>query len=176
MFVPPPHSYLSADETCVICTRRHWAALLTAITPVALIILTLIAIGVTALLTAPPMPGLPLALLILTILFVTVLLAGWVDWWEDHILVTDQRLLRVYGVLTIAADDMQLSKITDMTYRRPLLGRVLGYGTLRIESAGQKQSLERIDYLPDPVRMYREVQTRRAATTNAPEPASATEG
>ena len=43
---------------------------------------------------------------------------------------------------------MPISKVTDLTYERPLIGRMLGYGTLVIESAGQIQALNRIDYLP----------------------------
>jgi hypothetical protein len=45
---------------------------------------------------------------------------------------------------------MPLSKITDLTIREPLLGRILGYGTLLAESPGQDQSLTRVDFLPEP--------------------------
>ncbi|HMA46233.1 MAG TPA: hypothetical protein VKP11_03365, partial [Frankiaceae bacterium] len=38
--------------------------------------------------------------------------------------------------------------------RRDLAGRLLGYGTFIVESAGQEQALRQIDYLPRPDRLY----------------------
>jgi uncharacterized membrane protein YdbT with pleckstrin-like domain len=42
---------------------------------------------------------------------------------------------------------MPLSKITDLSMRRTIVGRLLGYGGLRIETAGQKRSLDHLDFL-----------------------------
>ncbi|HZD15164.1 MAG TPA: hypothetical protein VE196_08580 [Pseudonocardiaceae bacterium] len=41
-----------------------------------------------------------------------------------------------------------------MTFRRSFLARVIGYGTIVIESAGQIQGLDQIDYLPRPEEAY----------------------
>jgi hypothetical protein len=49
---------------------------------------------------------------------------------------------------------MPITKVTDMSYTRPIIGRVLGYGTLRLESAGQKQDLEKISFVPQPEEVY----------------------
>ncbi len=44
-----------------------------------------------------------------------------------------------------------------MRYERPFLGRILGYGTFILESAGQDQALREIDHLPIPDELYRDV-------------------
>jgi hypothetical protein len=52
---------------------------------------------------------------------------------------------------------MPLTRVTDMTYQRSLLGRILGYGDLIVESAGQDQALSRIEHLPRPDDFYRTI-------------------
>jgi hypothetical protein len=49
---------------------------------------------------------------------------------------------------------MPLGKVTDLTFERTMAGRMMGYGTMRIESAGQIQALERIDFMPRPEEIY----------------------
>jgi hypothetical protein len=52
---------------------------------------------------------------------------------------------------------MPITKVTDMSFMRPFLGQLLGYGTLRIESAGQKQDLEYIRFLPRPEEVFQAI-------------------
>jgi Bacterial PH domain len=52
---------------------------------------------------------------------------------------------------------MPLTKVTDMTFQRSTLGRILGYGEFIVESAGQDQALRNIDHLPYPEQLYLEV-------------------
>lgn len=52
---------------------------------------------------------------------------------------------------------MPLAKVTDLTYERTIVGRLLGYGVFVIESAGQQQALSRIAYIPHPDQLYHEV-------------------
>ena len=49
---------------------------------------------------------------------------------------------------------MPLSKVTDLTFQRTFGGRLLGYGTLIVESAGQIQALNKIRYMPRPEEIY----------------------
>jgi protein-disulfide isomerase-like protein with CxxC motif len=58
------------------------------------------------------------------------------------------------GFLVIKIAMMPLAKVTDLTFERSLRGRILGYGTLIVESAGQIQALNRIDYIPRPEEVY----------------------
>jgi uncharacterized membrane protein YdbT with pleckstrin-like domain len=76
------------------------------------------------------------------------------EWWVEKVVVTDKRVMRTRGLLTHHVDMMPLTKVTDLMFQRTLLGRLLGYGTLHIESAGQVQGLERLSFLPEPDEVY----------------------
>jgi hypothetical protein len=77
-------------------------------------------------------------------------------WWVDRYVLTTDRILSMSGIFNKRVVSMPLAKITDLTYERPIIGRIFGYGSLDLESAGQ-QGLERIDFLPDPDHFYRSV-------------------
>ena len=78
-------------------------------------------------------------------------------WLEDYFVVTSQRLLLATGVVRKSVKMMPLSKVTDMSFNRSAMGRLLGYGTFVVESAGQDQALRTIDHLPYPEQLYLEV-------------------
>ena len=58
------------------------------------------------------------------------------------------------GIFTHNVGMMPLTKVTDLSFIRTFNGRLLGYGTMVIESAGQIQALNQIHYLPDPEEVY----------------------
>ena len=146
--------YLLPSERRVVAVRRHW-------TRVAEPAATVLAGAVVLFWLDATLPTrLPGAR--------DLLLAGWVallarltwrvlQWRHDWFVVTDRRLLLRRGVLTRRVAMMPLIKVTDMSYSRPLLGRVLGYGEIVIESAGRDQALRRIRHLPHPDLLYIEV-------------------
>ncbi len=84
-------------------------------------------------------------------------------WWYDRVVVTDKRIIEVSGIVTRKVASMPLEKVTDMTYRRSVGGRLFGYGDLVLESAGQKQAMDEIEYLPRPDEFYRTVTSLAAA-------------
>ncbi|MFL6189453.1 MAG: PH domain-containing protein [Actinomycetes bacterium] len=61
------------------------------------------------------------------------------------------------GVITRKVNMMPLAKVTDMTFQRSPMGRLLGFGEFILESAGQDQALTNVDYLPYPEQLYLEV-------------------
>ena len=77
-----------------------------------------------------------------------------VDWWVERIVVTDKRFMLTTGVFVTKVAMMPITKVTDLTYERSSMGRALGYGTLIVESAGQIQALNRIEFLPKPEEVY----------------------
>jgi uncharacterized membrane protein YdbT with pleckstrin-like domain len=76
------------------------------------------------------------------------------EWWVEKVVITDKRVMLTQGVFTQKVGMMPLGKVTDLTFERTLNGRMLGYGTMIIESAGQIQALNRISFLPDPEEVY----------------------
>ena len=99
-------------------------------------------------------------LLVIWLFFLGVL--GWLGvqiwmWLEDYFVVTSARLLLATGVFRKTVNMMPLSKVTDMRFERSPIGRLLGYGTFIVESAGQDQALHTVDHLPYPEQLYIEV-------------------
>lgn len=78
-------------------------------------------------------------------------------WFSDRFVLTTDRVLGISGFFTKRVVSMPLAKITDLTFERSVLGRVLGYGRLVLESAGQQQGIESIDFLPEPDHFYRTI-------------------
>jgi uncharacterized membrane protein YdbT with pleckstrin-like domain len=76
------------------------------------------------------------------------------SWWVERIVVTDKRMMMTTGIITTKVLMMPIGKVTDLTYERPLMGRILGYGTMIVESAGQIQALNRLEYLPKAEQVY----------------------
>ncbi len=100
---------------------------------------------------AVPTPG---RLLDLTSLAVVGLWL-WVGWSElerrnNWIVVTEKRIFQTQGIFTRTVPMMRLSKVTDVTYRRNVAGRLFRYGLIIIESAGQDQALHDLNYIPYP--------------------------
>lgn len=152
---PHPRSYIADDEQCLIATRRHWIApLLTMARAVAT--MTTAATLLALLNYLAPTVALFQAAVALAALGHTAFL-GWsiLRWRTDHLLVTDRRLLRISGIVTITVDSVPLTQITDTTCTQSLTGRILDYGTLRIQSAGQAPAIERLHYLPAPATLHR---------------------
>lgn len=79
------------------------------------------------------------------------------EWSVDYFVITSARLLGTNGLITRQVNMMPLGKVTDMRFERTLLGRLLGYGTFVMESAGQDQALSKIDFIPYPEQLYLEV-------------------
>lgn len=148
--------YLSHDERVVLEVRRHVIVLAGPAAAAAIAVLVAGTIGWIA----SPLEG--AAWLDRLVGFAALLVAarfGWKlwQWWVDRIVVTDQRIFEISGVLTRKVASMPLTRVTDMTYRRSIGGRLFGYGDLIVESAGQDQALSHIERLPDPDRFYRTI-------------------
>jgi uncharacterized membrane protein YdbT with pleckstrin-like domain len=79
------------------------------------------------------------------------------EWSETYFVVTSQRFLLATGLVTRKVNMMPLSKVTDMSFQRSTMGRILGYGEFILESAGQEQALNKVDHLPYPEQLYLEV-------------------
>src|SRR5207244_4808961 len=150
MFAPrDPDEYLLDTERRVIRVRRHWAFL--AWDTFEAIALLAVCIMVSYILP-PSMWLLQNILWYAALFFVLHYAYKVVDWWVETIVVTDKRFLMTTGVFTTKVLMMPISKVTDLTYKRTATGRMFGYGTMIVESAGQIQALNHIEYLPRPER------------------------
>jgi uncharacterized membrane protein YdbT with pleckstrin-like domain len=152
MFAPrDPDEYLLDTERRVVRIRRHWAVL--AWDTFEAIALLAVCVMVSYLL--PPSLYVVQNILWYAALLVVLVFAFKVmEWWVERLVVTDKRFVLTSGVFTTKVAMMPISKVTDLTYERTAWGRMFGYGTVIVESAGQIQALNRIDYLPRPEEFY----------------------
>ena len=81
----------------------------------------------------------------------------WIEWRHTRVVATDKRIVLFEGWINHKVSMMPLKKVTDMGYERSLLGRILGYGTFVLESAGQDQALSKISFVPNPDDNYRAI-------------------
>ncbi len=150
--------YLVRGETVVTVVRQHWFSL---VRPIALFVgLLFLATFVEA--EAPQTRG---GAFLANIFWYAAfagsmyLLWRYLNWRHDWFVATDKRFLLFYGFIRRKVAMMPLTKVTDMTFDRSLLGRIVGYGTFLLESAGQDQALGHIEYVPDAEAHYRAICT-----------------
>jgi uncharacterized membrane protein YdbT with pleckstrin-like domain len=142
--------YLLPTERRVIRVRQHWAVMMNHVSSTSLFLLALV-IGERMLPDSVLIDNVAWYLALVAVLRFTVLT---ILWWIERIVITDKRVMLAQGIITHNVGMMPLGKVTDLTFQRTLGGRMFGYGTIVVESAGQIQALNRIDYLPRPEEIY----------------------
>jgi uncharacterized membrane protein YdbT with pleckstrin-like domain len=85
---------------------------------------TRVAIAVVALVVLLVLTGLPFA-----------------RWVTTHYVVTDRRLITRRGVVARSGRDMPLTRVNDISFSHSLFERLLGCGTLVVESGGERGQL-----------------------------------
>ncbi|TDD67371.1 PH domain-containing protein [Actinomadura rubrisoli] len=140
--------YLMAYEGRVIAVRRHPAVLML---PVSIVVVGLVACGAAGVITG-----------VFWVWWAWVITLGYLVWkvlaWSiEFFLVTEHRVMLISGVLNRNVAMMPLAKVTDIALERSVAGRMLGYGEFVMESAGQKQALRNVGFMPYPEQLYLEV-------------------
>ena len=148
------NKYLLPHEHQVITVRKHPAVLLR---PIGVTLLGLVIAAVISTTVARHNADVVgFVWIVWAVLLVWLAYKVWV-WSQDYFIVTSRRMLLATGVVTRKVAMMPLVKVTDMSFQRSSLGRLLGYGEFILESAGQDQALRVVDHLPYPEQLYLEV-------------------
>ncbi|MCO1595136.1 PH domain-containing protein [Micromonospora sp. RHAY321] len=133
-----PEDVLTEDEHVVLHLHPHWKAL---IRPIAVLVLAVAAV-VAGVLLLPSGGGGSVALAVIGV--IALVAALWLGLWPflvwrtTHYLFTDERVLLQQGVFSRDRRDIPLTRINDHSMNQRFLERVLGCGTLTIESAGER--------------------------------------
>lgn len=128
---------LNDGEHVVLSTRTHVKALFVP----ALVLI--VVCGLAGYLSSLPSgSGAGVWLVIIWVVGAAILLAFCVTpflrWLATTYTVTDRRLITRRGVLTRRGHDIPLNRISDVSYERGLLDRVLGCGTLIVSDASER--------------------------------------
>jgi uncharacterized membrane protein YdbT with pleckstrin-like domain len=143
-----PEDVLTADEHVVSHLHPHWKAL---IRPVVVLVLAIAAV-VAGLVFLPStgagtIGGWVIAAVAL-ILVVVFSVWPYLVWRTTHYLFTNERVLLQHGVFSRDRRDIPLGRINDHSMNQRFLERLLGCGTLTIESAGERGQSVLVD-IPD---------------------------
>ena len=137
-----PDNVLAKDEQVVLHSHPHWKRL------VGPVLVFIIATGVAAFLTAVVqqrtgwdqnarmiVDGVIWAIWLVLLFWQT--LAPVLSWRTTHFVITDRRVMFRHGLLTRSGIDIPLARINSVEFRHGLVDRMVGTGTLIIESASQ---------------------------------------
>jgi uncharacterized membrane protein YdbT with pleckstrin-like domain len=161
------------NERRVLRTRRHWAILVPNILLTIVILAVLVGVntlipaagGVTAFVHSVLWYSLWVVLVRLALIMA--------DWWDDLLIITDERILNVTGLFASRMKDTPIKKITDRDIRHSIVGNLLGYGTITIESAGHA-SLQRLRFVPEPLTVFEAI-AKLTSKDGLPPPATGEE-
>lgn len=95
-----------------------------------------------------------LIFLALDLLVLWLVLKRLQDFYTRYV-ITNFRIMRVNGVLQRQHAWIPWVKVTDLSFRQSVWGRVFGYATIRIESANEQSGLKDLNDLKDPVTFNR---------------------
>lgn len=150
------------DEAVLVDTRRHiWGFLRTAWLP--MLLLPVMWLAATQVQAQP----LQLGLLGLSLLLPGVALVYfYLEWRNDSVIVTDQRIIRINRtILTMRRQIAQIGmeSVHEINFEIPsgdIFARLLRYGTVIVKTAGAQGNLE-LDLMPKPERMQQLVLATR---------------
>lgn len=129
-----PEDMLTKDEHVVLHLNPHWKAL---IRPVFVLV-----VGIAAIVTAWAM--LDSDILLYAVIAVALGLIVWLSFWPwlvwktTQYVFTSERVILQHGVFSRERRDIPLSRVNDHSMNQRFLERMLGCGTLVIESAGER--------------------------------------
>ncbi len=151
-----PKKLLLADEQVISQVHPHWKALFVPV-------LLLLALGSA---TGAGLWWMPdgkwqLAGRIALGVIAFGALAAWVFrpiliWATTHYVLTDRRLITRKGIIARSGRDMPLTRINDVSFEHTVFERMLGCGTLIVESAGERGQIVLTD-IPHVERLQRKI-------------------
>ncbi|PKL83911.1 MAG: hypothetical protein CVV24_02455 [Ignavibacteriae bacterium HGW-Ignavibacteriae-3] len=121
---------LRQDEELIYQTRKHWFVLI--IPSIIFILLIVLSYYVYTKLTV--IEWYHLLVPIFSFFYIFYKYSYWrFDLW----VVTNYRVIDEEGVLSINSKESPIDKINNVSYEQSLLGRILGYGNVRIQTAAE---------------------------------------
>ncbi len=151
-----PRRLLTDNEELILDLRPHWIALTG---PVLVTLAVLVGWGMTWLWTGKTGvgPGLRWAGLgIGLVILVAYPLRRFIDWVTDNFVVTTDRLIHRSGLIAKNSMEIPLEAINDVRFRQSIIDRVVGAGTLVIQSASE-QGREEFRFIRDPERVQKTI-------------------
>jgi len=139
---------LMPGEKLVLKERQHWVVMVKPLLlPVALVVLA----AVLDFASVIPSDYRLLATLATVAILGLSLIVVWIRWTSRSFTITDRRVILDVGIFSRSSKVIALDRVQDIATSQSLLGRMLGYGRIEIDSAGAAGA-EVLTALPDPGR------------------------
>ncbi len=137
---------LDSDERLVAVIHPHWWLVLG---PASVFVAASV---IAVLLTTLNYPLLSLVgLVILGVAVVNMVVRG-LQWYFEMLVVTDRRVRFARGVVLRRTSEIPLRHVNDITTEQGIIGRLLHFGRLRIDS-GNASGNELVTFIPNPARL-----------------------
>ena len=153
-----PQKLLATDETIKFETKPHWRAVF-----MPAIVLLATVFGMVFLVTwigdswPDGLQFLRWAVVVGAVVILIVWAIGpFLRWLTTDYVFTDRRVIVRSGIISRHGKDMPLSKVNNVSFIVPPMGRLLNYGALNIQSAGENDGLV-ISGIPDVEDIQRDV-------------------
>ena len=159
---------LAANEEVLFRTRRHWFVLFGAMFREFLVLFALAVAGV--LLTTMALPIAPWAWIVLGAVGIIVLITMLINaarWSNQEFLVTNRRVIHSSGIINKSILDSSLSKINDVILTQSWMGRMFGYGTIKILTASD-EVINLLDRIRHPIELKRAMLDAKGALEGGP--------
>lgn len=134
-----PESVLTKDEHVELHLHPHWKAM---VGPVAVLVLVLAGVGAAGFFLAGHGGGGNIGFLAIAavglVLVCWFTVWPWMKWRTTHYVFTNERVIMRHGVFSREGRDIPLNRINDVSFQHTFFERMLGCGTLTIESAGER--------------------------------------
>jgi uncharacterized membrane protein YdbT with pleckstrin-like domain len=129
-----PEDVLTSDEKVELHLHPHWKAM---IWPFTVLVLAIVAVvGVWLWLDNATVTYIVAGLAVILVAWLT--LWPWLIWKTTNYVITNERVLLQTGVFSRERRDIPLSRVNDHSMNQRFFERLLGCGTLTIESAGER--------------------------------------
>lgn len=129
-----PEDVMTADEKVVLHLRPHWKVM---IVPT-LVLLLAAAVVVTSLVLGWTTFAVYAVGAVALVLFLWLSFWPWLVWRTTHYVFTNERIIFQFGVFSRDRRDIPLMRVNDHAMSQSFVERLLGCGTLTIESAGER--------------------------------------
>lgn len=160
-----PDKFLGQGETVMFDVHHHPSVLLPPLIPV-LLLLALWIVGLTFIQFLRG-PWAVLAGAIVVLVLLVVFLSRLAAWSRARLVLTNRRLIYVYGVFSKHSTEVSLAAVTDVSFHQGMLERLVGMGAVTVESAGEPA----LPYvrLPHPAKLASDIseEARHAAASSA---------
>ncbi len=112
------------------------------------------------------------AVLLVALVVFVFLDVQYIRWRAESYTITDQRIIIRRGVISRFSRAIGLSRVQDVTTYQGLFGRIFGYGTVEVETAG-RDGAEVLTLVPDPMYFRNAIYDNLQATQSGAGPQDA---